>query len=409
MKSLLFLALFILLIPCLAFSGEPVVTEGDTATADTREQLLDRYKETPMGSFLEWLFDEDRKYFAIPVISSGPDTGWLLGLAWYHTDLFGKEKRDMILGAITTQSGQNNAMVSWTEPGIPLKDGRIALSAFLSENPRGGIRYFGEGNRTAYKEVASNYRSDSRGFGAGYIYEFTGHLTLYSGYHYSEKEFGDPADDFDLGDDEASRPISEVHPEVFGSRAFQQGYIKAGVGLSLSYDSRSRERLLRQGPGWRASAGGSWADRSFGGRFDWADWHAKFAHYIGLTENDKHILAYTGSFTYSWGQEPFDEVPGLSSSDVRGYYSGRFRGDNKIEASIEYRWYATKHFGMALFADSGKVFDHGTDFYDAFFTDYHPAWGAGLRLKIPPQIIFRIDYGMSFEQDNFYFTIGESF
>jgi hypothetical protein len=32
-----------------------------------------------------------------------------------------------------------------------------------------------------------------------------------------------------------------------------------------------------------------------------------------------------------------------------------------------------------------------------------------VRIKIPPQIIFRIDWGISEEQSNFYFTLGESF
>jgi len=75
---------------------------------------------------------------------------------------------------------------------------------------------------------------------------------------------------------------------------------------------------------------------------------------FGLFGREDHILACGGAFTHSWGQVPFDEVPGLSSNDVRGYYSGRFRDDNEVHGNIEYRCYMTKNFGMALFADSGR-------------------------------------------------------
>lgn len=377
---------------------------------EMRDEVLEQYKGTPLGSILEWLLDEDRKYFIVPVVSTGPDTGWMLGLAWYHTDIFGKDKRDMILGAITTQSGQNNFALAWTEPGIPLEDGRIAISVFFSENPMGGIRYFGLGNRTRYEDVASNYRADSIGFGLGYIYEFSGHWTMWTGYSYSENEFDDPDEDFEMGgDDDVSRPLSKVHPEVFSSRAFQEGYKKGEVGMSISYDSRSRERLLRLGPGFRFSAGGSWADKDLGGDYDWASWNLSWSQYLGLTETNNHILAYRGSYTHAWGQIPFNQYPGLSSGTNRGYYSGRFLGENKLEGNLEYRWYMTRHFGIAVFADSGKVFENGEDFEDALFTDYHPAFGGGIRIKVPPEIIFRIDYGTSHEQSNFYVTLGESF
>jgi len=374
------------------------------------KEALAGLEKTPLGPALQWLFNEDRKYFILPIFSTGPDTGWMLGLAWYHTDLFGKDKRDLVLGAIMTQSGQNNFMFSWAEPGIPLKEGRVALSFFYSDNPSGGIRYFGEGNRSRYEEVASNYRANVRGVGLAYIYDFNQRLTLFSHYGYSLSEFDDPTEDFDLaGDRFSSRPISEVHPGLFQSEEFQEGYRTGELAAILSYDSREKKRLMRIGPGYKWKGSFSWADRDFGGDYDWIVVNSEFSHYLALTQSKKHLLCYRGAYTHSWGHVPFDRVPGISSGTNRGYYSGRFRADHEIEGNLEYRWYLTKHFGLAAFADSAKVFQSGEKIGDALFTDYHPALGGGIRIVIPPEIIFRLDYGVSPEQSNFYFTLGETF
>jgi len=404
----LLLALFLFLFVPAGFAQEE---EGEVVGEENaRDQILKEYEGTRLGKALEWVLDEDRKYFILPVVSSGPDSGWMVGVAWYHTDLFGKEKRDMVLGAITTQNNQNNLAFFWTEPGRPFEDGRITLSLFYSENPIGGNRYFGETNISSYENVASNYRANHKGAGLGYIYDFTENFNTWTGVSFSTHSFGDPDEDFEFGDDdEASRPISLVHPEIFNSEEFQEGYDDVEIGFRVNYDTRSRERLLREGGGFRVSASTSLSSEMIGADYNFGKVEVTAAHYIPLTDSGKHIFAYRGSFEHSWGETPFDKVPAISSSTNRGYYSGRFRGDNKLEGNIEYRWYAFKYLGFAVFADSGKVFDNGEDGDDALFTDYHPAYGGGLRFRIPPEIIFRIDYGVSHEQSNMYFTLGESF
>jgi outer membrane protein assembly factor BamA len=387
--------------------AQPAEPSGEEA----QKEALGKLERTPFGPALNWLFNEKRKYFILPVISTGPDTGWLAGLAWYQTDIFGKDKRDLVLGAIVTQSGQDNFMFSWTEPGVPLKDGRVSISFFLSENPNGGIRYFGTGNRTDYEEAACNYRQTTRGFGLGYTYDFTKRLTLLGYYGFATNEFGDPKSDFVLGNDRlASRPISRVHPQVFRSEEFEDGYQSGALSAILSYDSREKKRLMRIGPGYKWKASAFYADAAFGSSYDWITASAEFSQYLALTNSNKHLFCYRGAATHAWGGHlPFNQVPAISSGTNRGYYSGRFRDDNELEGNLEYRWYATKHIGLAAFADSAKVFHSGDPWPDALLKDYHPAVGGGLRLVIPPEIIFRIDYGVSAEQSNFYLTLGESF
>jgi outer membrane protein assembly factor BamA len=412
-----FAILFLILIGIQARAEEappaepPTDQPAEPSQDDAEKQVLDKLERTPIGPVVKWLFNEKRKYFVMPIISSGPDTGILGGIAWYQTDIFGKDKRDMILGAIVTQSGQDSFMFSWTEPGIPLKDGRAVVSLSLSENPNGGIRYFGVGNRTAYDDVACNYKAGSRGFGLGYTYDFTPRLTLSGSYGFSVQHFGDPKPDFEMGNDRfASRPISQVHPEVFRSKEFQDGYQSGSFSANLSYDSREKKRLMRLGPGYKWRVGASYADAAFGSSYDWITSSVEFAQYLALAKSNKHLICYRGAATHAWGGHvPFNRLPSIGSDTNRGYYSGRFRDDNELEGNLEYRWYATKHIGLAAFADSAKVFHSGDPVHDALFKDYHPALGGGFRFVIPPQIVIRIDYGVSPEQKNFYFTLGESF
>jgi outer membrane protein assembly factor BamA len=412
-KIRLFLASFTILhfisFPCIC--QEESASEGPPSEEQELDDIKEQMEDVPyVGPFVKWLFNEDRKYFVMPIISSGPDTGILVGITYYHTDLFGRDKRDMLLGALTTQSGQNNFMFSWVEPGMPLEDGRISLGIFYTENPLGGIRYFGEGNWNNYEDVASNFRATAGGGSLGYIYEFTEHFTLFSFYGFSNHSYDDPDPEFEFDDDEyASRPISEVHPDIFDSEEFQEGYNKGSFSTGLSYDSRERERLLRYGPGMKISGGISWSNGNLGSDYNWLEASAGFSHYIGLDEVGKHLFCYRVHYVHSQGDVPFDQLPSLNSGTNRGYYSGRFRDENKLEGNLEYRFYATKHFGMAFFLDGGRVFESGESYERAIFKQLHPAVGAGVRIKIPPQIIFRIDWGISEEQSNFYFTLGESF
>ena len=92
--------------------AEETPPPAEPSEKEAQKETLNKLKRTPFGPVVKWLFNEKRKYFVLPVVSSGPDTGWLGGIAWYQTDIFGKDKRDLVLGAITTQSGQDNFMFS---------------------------------------------------------------------------------------------------------------------------------------------------------------------------------------------------------------------------------------------------------------------------------------------------------
>jgi len=109
------------------------------------------------------------------------------------------------------------------------------------------------------------------------------------------------------------------------------------------------------------------------------------------------------------GPSPVRRGPGPKlercSRLLLGKVQGRQRGSRKHRVPMLH----DEELRHGAFRGLGEVFDNAADFGEAFFKDYHPEYGAGIRLKIPPQIILRVDRGMGPGQDNLYFTIGESF
>jgi hypothetical protein len=114
---------------------------------------------------------------------------------------------------------------------------------------------------------------------------------------------------------------------------------------------------------------------------------------------DRHVLALRAvtSFdeTDAGSRVPFYLQNALGGSNIlRGFGSFRFRGNNLLAFSGEYRFEIVPKVEVAFFYDAGKVFEDRSDF------DLHgleTSWGAGLRLKSPRKVKIRVDVGKSRE------------
>ncbi len=85
---------------------------------------------------------------------------------------------------------------------------------------------------------------------------------------------------------------------------------------------------------------------------------------------------------------------------LRGFNNYRFRDDNLISLSAEYRWEPAPFWELALFYDSGKVFPDGVNWS---LKDLERGYGIGMRIKIRRTVLFRFDVGHSTEGTKFYF------
>jgi hypothetical protein len=98
----------------------------------------------------------------------------------------------------------------------------------------------------------------------------------------------------------------------------------------------------------------------------------------------------------------------LGSKRTRGINNRRFQDNAELSLALEYRFPIAGRFGGAVFGSTGTV---APDLGEIFSSAYKNAAGAGLRYIINKRdgVRIRMDYGISSEGGNFYFTIKEAF
>ena len=91
---------------------------------------------------------------------------------------------------------------------------------------------------------------------------------------------------------------------------------------------------------------------------------------------------------------------------LRGYRNFRFRDNNVLYMSAEYRWEAAAGIDLALFYDTGKVFPDQDGFN---FDNLRDTYGFGIRGKSLRRVVFRLDIGRSDEGTRLFISFGPSF
>lgn len=127
----------------------------------------------------------------------------------------------------------------------------------------------------------------------------------------------------------------------------------------------------------------------------------------------KHILA-TRFFGYiGTGDVPFEEqallgYAGPRGNDVRGYSTGRYRGDQLYDLQAEWRWNFYKRFGMVCFGSLALV---GDDADHISKNGLLPAIGIGARYiaAVEENVNVGLDIAKGKEDWGIYFIITEAF
>lgn len=116
--------------------------------------------------------------------------------------------------------------------------------------------------------------------------------------------------------------------------------------------------------------------------------------YIGFF-NQRRVIALRAKSSLSYanpGQRvPFYLQPTVGGSDdLRGFRPFRFYDDNLVVLNGEYRWEVFSGLDMALFYDTGKVFQRHSEWNLAHLE--HSA-GFGFRFNVRNDVFMRIDFG----------------
>ena len=94
------------------------------------------------------------------------------------------------------------------------------------------------------------------------------------------------------------------------------------------------------------------------------------------------------------------------SAFLRGYSSVRFRGEKLLALEGEYRFELHPKVELALIYEAGKVFSTMREFD---VSNMLRSWGAGIRLKSPREVRFRLDVLHSPEGTRLDVKFGQSF
>ncbi|WP_211227292.1 BamA/TamA family outer membrane protein [Ferrimonas kyonanensis] len=206
--------------------------------------------------------------------------------------------------------------------------------------------------------------------------------------------------------DEQSIPASAWEDDNFQS--YYQQPLSVGIGATLQYDSRDVAVNAWRGQYLNlellAYRDGLGSDLEFEkGLLD-------YRYYWPLAKG--RVLAFYNALQWSGGDVPYYALPQLGGMrSMRGIYLGRYRDNNTVEHTTEYRHTfryrdgsLTNH-GMVLWAGLGSIAHHTSDLYQDTLYSY----GIGYRYELQPRMNVRVDLGVSDNDTGFYFNFTEAF
>ncbi len=181
------------------------------------------------------------------------------------------------------------------------------------------------------------------------------------------------------------------------------------IGSSMGYVSTEAAGLDRAGYtrlagfaqyDWRDDAGRSGGNyfATFSDYRDFRRLDMEAQQYIPFL-NQRRVIALRAKTSMLYRTDgtavPFYMQPMISGSeDLRGFRPYRFRGDNSMVMSGEYRWEVFSGLDMAVFADAGKVTNRRGDLN---FRNLETDAGFGFRFNARNRTFLRLDVGFSHE------------
>lgn len=184
----------------------------------------------------------------------------------------------------------------------------------------------------------------------------------------------------------------------------KEGGTVSNLGLVTFYDKR--DNIFHPTKGLFIQASAFTSVKFLGSDFSYQKLELDARYYQKIKGN--HILASNIFIGTRSKNTPFLDLNSLGTKRTRGHNNRRFQDNSEVSAVLEYRFPIMGRFGGVLFGSTATV---APSFTDSFYSAYKNAVGTGLRYIINKQegTRIRVDYGVSSEGGQFYFTINEAF
>jgi len=206
--------------------------------------------------------------------------------------------------------------------------------------------------------------------------------------------------------DEDSVPVSAQQDDNFNE--FKDKPLSIGLGVTVNYDTRDVTVNAWEGQylNFEYINYGS----VIGSDSDYQKVLLDYRYYHSF--NPGRVIAVYNAMQWSKGEVPFYDMPTLGGSfSLRGLYAGRFRDNNAIEHTVEYRHTFLRDngnlsaHGMTVWGGIGSVAGDETSLYEDLLYSY----GLGYRYELQPRMNVRIDFGFSADDSGFFLTFTEAF
>ncbi|HDZ14157.1 hypothetical protein LCGC14_1644250 [marine sediment metagenome] len=178
----------------------------------------------------------------------------------------------------------------------------------------------------------------------------------------------------------------------------------SNVGIRAFYDTRDNVFFPTKGMYIQGNIFTS--SKILGATFKYNKYELDSRYYQKV--GNKQVVAGNVFLASSSDGTPFYDLYYLGSKRTRGINNRRFQDNAELSMALEYRFPIAGRFGGAVFGSTGTV---ASTLGGTFSSVYKNAAGAGLRYIINKRdgVRIRVDYGLSDEGGNFYFTIKEAF
>jgi hypothetical protein len=161
--------------------------------------------------------------------------------------------------------------------------------------------------------------------------------------------------------------------------------------LSADVDYRDEGGNPRSGGLYRVTFG-IWDDRSLE-QYNFRRLDLLLRQFMPLGSQKAHVVSGTFGISYvnnaTGDRVPFYFLPYVGGVDtVRSLHEFRFKDENAVWMSAEYRWIPFKYVSFATFLDAGKV---GRNYQDLNGGEFKKGYGFGVRVHTRRQTFARID------------------
>lgn len=175
------------------------------------------------------------------------------------------------------------------------------------------------------------------------------------------------------------------------------------AGLSFTYDTR--DFMLNARRGWFVQLDQTFTPRFLGNDYCFSTTDLTVCTYRQVWRGG--VLAGEWHSRFNYGNPAWCMMSEAgSTSRLRGYFEGRYRDKNIMEAQVELRQHLWKRNGMVVWAGMGEVFPEA----DALrWRKVLPNAGIGYRWEFKRRVNVRIDYGITRNGGGFMFNINEAF